>query len=197
MKISLIWNKYWKLTITNQYRKDRTEFCVCICDCWNIKHFRTTKVIHLNNKSCGCLIKTRAITHWLTKTPLFNKFYSIKTRCTNKKFHAYKDYWWRWIKCERKTLKEFKDDMYESYIEHCKEYGEKDTTIDRYPNKDWNYCKENCRRATRKEQNENQRTNVILEHNWEKKTISQWARELWINYDHLRYITTRRWIYTF
>lgn len=44
--------------------------------------------------------------------------------------------------------------MWESYEAHVKEYWEKDTTIDRI-DVNWDYCKDNCRWATYKEQFEN------------------------------------------
>ena len=46
--------------------------------------------------------------------------------------------------------------MYESYLEHIKKFGKKNTTIDRIDN-DGNYCKENCHWATAKEQSLNVR----------------------------------------
>ena len=64
--------------------------------------------------------------------------------------------------------------MYPSYLEHCNEYWEKNTTLDRRDN-NWNYCKENCRWATYKEQNNNRRDNKIYDINWEKLNTEQFA----------------------
>ena len=81
-------------------------------------------------------------------------FWDIKHRCNNPKAKYYHRYWWRWIKCLRNTFEDFYNDMYESYIGHVNEYGlwMKYTQIDRIDN-DWNYCKENCRWVTAKENN--------------------------------------------
>lgn len=74
----------------------------------------------------------------------------IKHRCNNPNDKCYKYYWWKWVKCLRKTFEDFYNDMHTSYKEHYDKYGEMDTQIDRIDN-NWNYCKSNCRRVTAKE----------------------------------------------
>jgi hypothetical protein len=77
--------------------------------------------------------------------PHFYKVWeNIKTRCTAKKGPKYHNYAARGIKSLWVSFEEFKNDMYESYLEHKEKYGQRNTTIDRIdPN--GHYCKENCR----------------------------------------------------
>lgn len=120
--------------------------------------------------------------HWLrTWKNRFSRIYQwIKRRCNNPNDAAYPNYGGRWIKCERNNIEEFYNDMYPSYIDHIKEYGEEDTTIDRIDN-DKNYCKENCRRATMKEQQNNRSNNKFYIINWEEFSIWQFAEKYWIS----------------
>ena len=69
--------------------------------------------------------------------------------------------------------------MGESYEAHVKEFGEENTTIDRI-NSNWDYCKENCRRATRKEQCNNRRTNKIRTYKGKQYTQKQLSEIAWL-----------------
>jgi hypothetical protein len=74
----------------------------------------------------------------------------------------------RWIE----SFENFKDDMYTSYLEHVKEFGEKNTSLDRINSKQ-GYSKENCKWSTRREQSQNTRTCFIF------KTVDYKAYQYW------------------
>ncbi len=67
--------------------------------------------------------------------------------------------------------------MLNSYEEHVLLHGEKDTTIDRIDN-DGDYCKENCRWATQKTQQNNRRNNRFVISEGAKIPIKQREAEL-------------------
>jgi len=93
-----------------------------------------------------------------------SRFYKIwhdmNRRCYNTKCKAYKNYGNRGISvCDFwKNYITFREDMLESYLEHVKEFGEYQTTLDRIK-VNGNYCKNNCKWSTRSEQNANIRQN--------------------------------------
>ena len=105
-------------------------------------------------------------THWFIKDKSKNRFYMIfywiKTRCEYR-YERYRElYWGKWVKNQRKTFEDFRDDMYESYLKHCAEFWEENTSIDRIDS-DGDYCKENCRWATPELQTLNRsKTRTIL-----------------------------------
>lgn len=69
--------------------------------------------------------------------------------------------------------------MYNSYQNHVELYWEKNTSLDRI-NQNWNYNKDNCRRATVKEQANNTRRNVYYNYKWNKYTLRQLSDLSWI-----------------
>lgn len=92
---------------------------------------------------------------------LYRKYVGMKARCTNS-CGAYKYYKGKGIIVEWKNYLDFKRDMYDSYTNHLEIYGHKETTLDRI-DVDKNYCKENCRWATWKEQANNRSNSKRLQ----------------------------------
>jgi hypothetical protein len=118
-------------------------------------------------------------THGMSKTSTYQVWKDMNGRCRNKNNMSYRNYGGRGIKvCDRwMKFENFYEDM-----------GEKPDgrSLDRIDN-DGNYCKENCRWATRVEQNNNQRTNTVVEIDKEKHTISEWSRILSVSYSKIMY----------
>lgn len=115
--------------------------------------------------------------HGMEGTRLYRIYEQMRARCLRKTSPAYKWYGDRGIRCEWEDFVSFMRDMRESYDEHVRIYGTKDTQIDRIDN-NGNYSKENCRWATSREQGKNRRDNVRLTYNGETQTISDWARKV-------------------
>jgi len=83
-------------------------------------------------------------------TPIHNSYKGAKQRCNYKKHVQYKDYGGRGIVFLWKNFDDFYDDMKDTWFEGA--------SLDR-EDTNGNYCKENCKWATQKEQVRNARSN--------------------------------------
>lgn len=154
------WDKFNRLTILweREYR-GRQIYEKCLCECWKEKWIPRWNIVSWITKSCWCFkieADKRCPTrfkdkHWMSRSRIYKIFDWIKRRVRDKNHVAYKYYWWKWVKCEWNSFEDFYRDMWESYNDHVAKFWEKNTTIDRM-DWNWNYCKENCRRATWREQ---------------------------------------------
>lgn len=194
-QINLIDKRFGQLVVIKQkgINKWGNLLFLCKCDCGNQKVIPSANLRSGRTKSCGCKSsKTKIgflnLTHGFSRKghpeSFYNRFMTIKARCNNPNSPKWHLYGKRGIKCLWNYFEEFRDDMYKSYLKHIKEFGIKDTLIDRI-NVNGNYCKENCRWATAKESSRNTRQNVRFEFSGKKLTLGEWSEFSGINHKTL------------
>lgn len=119
------------------------------------------------------MINKRNLKHGLKGTRIEGIWQGIKQRCFNPNNEAYESYGGRGIlMCERwrNNLAYFLEDM---------GHPPSGMTIERI-NNECGYEPDNCRWATRKEQQNNRRVNRFIDFNGKRQTAMAWANELGI-----------------
>ena len=175
-KIPIVGLTFNRLTVIKVTGKDNGNNLLyeCLCICGNTITTTSSKVRTGHTKSCGCFNKERITSHGFGNHPLYDIWYNMIQRCTIPEHYNYKNYGARGITVCDEWL------TIEGFLQDMDNRPSKLHSIDRIDN-DGNYCKENCKWSTTKEQGNNRRTNRILEYNDKKQTITQWADELGVS----------------
>jgi len=174
--IDLTGQKFGRLTVVERVdnANDGHARWLCECVCGKRVIIPGYCLTNHNTKSCGCL--HREITRQINyshghsgddKSKTYATWRSMNRRCNNKNQKCYKNYGGRGIKvCEKwKKFEGFLQDM-----------GEKPNgmTLDRVDN-NGDYCKENCRWITNKEQQRNTRRSILVTINNIAKPLPEWC----------------------
>jgi len=163
---------------------------LCKCDCGVERYVRCLDLVHNNTKSCGCLnrdtLLQRNTKHGLCNTNTYITWCAMKSRCLNFNNQDFRHYGGRGITICREWLK------FENFIRDMGEAPSTKHTIDRINNYG-NYQPDNCRWATRKEQANNLRKNILLTHNGETKTLQEWSAVSGINSETISHRIKTGW----
>lgn len=158
----------------------------CRCECGNVSNIDGGRLRGGKSTQCRRCSLTRAgksrcphFKHGLSGTYWETIYHGMMDRCRNANNACYSSYGGRGVYvCERwrESMGNFRDDM-----------GERPTpehTIERIDN-DGPYSPENCRWATRAEQNENTRQTRLLTLGDVTLSMGKWAKRLGINRETL------------
>ena len=184
--------KFGRLTVLKEvgHPKPGQYLWECECSCSNHTHIIVDghKLKNGNTKSCGCLHrellqkrnKENAI-HHIENERIYRIWRGMKERCYNKSHKKFEYYGGKGIKICQQWL-----DSYETFEKWSLNNGyNDDLTIERKDNS-LDYCPENCCWATWTEQQNHKSNNKYLTYHNETKTLSQWCKELNLNYGRVK-----------
>lgn len=161
-------------------KRGRKRLWLCACECGNETFGTADDLASGHKRSCGCLQPEAAIvahtTHGMSRSAEYKIWLAMLKRCRKPYSISYCNYGERGI--------DVCDEWANSFEAFYSDMGDRPSTkhsIDRIDN-DVGYCKDNCRWATRTEQNCNSRRNRMFTVGGRTRCLSEWCREFGVPY---------------
>lgn len=175
-------------TKMSKIRQNHRSYIVwrCNCDCGNVCEIKSCYLLSGDTVSCGCFHREviRRPKIWIhghasgsRPTRLYTIWQQMNQRCENSNLAGFKNYGGRGIRvCE-----EWRD-SFVRFAEWATKSGyDSKLQIDRI-NNDLGYCPENCRWVTCLVNQNNKRTNCVLEFPYGRATVADAARHYRMRY---------------
>ena len=202
MRRDLTGQRFGKLVVIEYTGKvtypGRNAIWLCKCDCGKILEVRGTNLTTSRRpqKSCGCIIPENArriaTKHGGTQDKLYSVWMGMRRRCQDPKIKDYQRYGGRGIKVcdEWQDYSVFRDWALNNGYDPNAAFQK--CTLDRIDSNGM-YGPENCRWVDIKTQENNRRSNVLIEYQGKKQTMKLWSEELCMDYGLLRDRLSRGW----
>lgn len=178
--IDLTGKRFGRLEVISKNPNGRSTF-ICQCDCGNQVIVCASRLFD-RTISCGCAWKDvqkkfaeNLVSHGGSYTKLYYKYRNMIDRCHNPKSRNFPRYGGRGISvCDewRNSFVAFREWAYKTGYDESLDRSEQ--SIDRIDG-NGNYCPENCRWATSREQQENRDITKFYDFRGEKITASHFA----------------------
>lgn len=205
----IVGTRIGRLTVKKfAYKKNRRLMWLCECDCGGTTMLPTTNILNKITLSCGCLLKdmmrergheysqraTKSVSRdfgyegVLRNHPNYPIWSAMMRRCTSPSARNYHRYGGRGIKICDRWLKE--NHGFENFVNDMGVRPSRAHTLDRI-DVNGDYCPENCRWATWKEQENNRRNNNLIGFDGGFVTVSQLSEVLCLERNRLYILLNR------
>lgn len=166
-----------RLTVVGPRSKlGKAQAVGCLCACGKFEPAMLSDLYRGVKKSCGCLaldagkrLSSHARTHGMSKTPEYKAWFSMINRCRRSETTGYERYGGRGIA----VCDEWRGSFL-SFYEHVGPRPSRDYSLDRI-DVNGDYSPGNVRWATRKQQQRNIRSNLVVMIHGIVKALSEWS----------------------
>lgn len=177
-RLDLIGQRFnrWLVVARAADNKQGQTMFLCVCDCGLERIVRGSKLTNGYTKSCGCFKKEVHTTHGMHRTPEYVSWQAMVQRCTNPNSKEYPNYGGRGLTISESWM------QFENFYADMGPRLSPKHSLDRRDNM-LGYIHSNCYWATRQQQQNNTRRNVVITYGILIGTIAQIYRFITTSYD--------------